>query len=154
MISNLSQKALDLAVTQLGVEENPKGSNDGVQIKEYLKSVGILVPAPWCMSFVYWCFNQSAKSMGIRNPLIKTGGVMRQWKGASILYTAKKPYQAGDVFILNLGKGLGHTGFIESIEGDVAVTIEGNTNDEGSREGYEVARRRRKIASFSGVLRF
>lgn len=154
MTSNLSQKALEIAVTQLGVEESPRGSNDGVQIKEYLKSVGILTPSAWCMSFVYWCFSQSAKSIGIRNPLIKTGGVMRQWKGSSVLYTAKKPYQPGDIFILSLGKGLGHTGIIESIDGDTAVTIEGNTNDEGSREGYEVARRRRKIAAFSGVLRF
>lgn len=153
-MSKLSQTALDIAITQLGVSEEPKGSNDGKQIKEYLKSAGILVPAPWCMSFVYWCFDKASKSLSVRNPLVKTGGVMRQWKGASALYAAKKPYQEGDVFILNLGKGLGHTGIIEAVDGEFAVTIEGNTNDEGSREGYEVARRRRKIASFSGVLRF
>jgi hypothetical protein len=34
-----------------------------------------------------------------------------------------------------------HTGIVVSAEADVFHTIEGNTNDEGSREGYEVCKR-------------
>jgi hypothetical protein len=40
-------------------------------------------------------------------------------------------------------KRVGHTGLIEKVSGDFAVTIEGNTNDGGSRDGDGVYRRRR-----------
>ena len=49
----LSQKALAVAVSQIGVEETPRGSNWGVPVKDYLISVGINFPASWCMAFIY-----------------------------------------------------------------------------------------------------
>lgn len=151
---SLSEKALEIAITQLGKEEVPRGSNWGDPVQSYLKSVGIGFPASWCMAFVYWCHNEAAKQLGIKNPMVKTGGVLMQWGKASTVYAATKPYLPGDVFIMNYGKGLGHTGIIEKMEGDFAHTIEGNTNDDGSREGYEVCRRKRPVAKFAGVLRF
>ena len=36
-----------------------------------------------------------------------------------------------------------HTGLITEVHDGYFITIEGNTNDEGSREGYEVCQRRR-----------
>ena len=45
------------------------------------------------------------------------------------------------VFVLSTGGGHGHVGFIESVQGVVLTTIEGNTNDGGSREGVGVFRR-------------
>jgi hypothetical protein len=45
------------------------------------------------------------------------------------------------VFVLSTGGGHGHGGFIESVQGVVLTTIEGNTNDGGSREGVGVFRR-------------
>jgi len=36
-----------------------------------------------------------------------------------------------------------NTGFAFGYDGGTIQTIEGNTNDEGSREGYEVCRRTR-----------
>jgi len=48
----LSSKALEVAKTQLGVEESPRGSNWGFSVQVYLKSVGITFPASWCMAFV------------------------------------------------------------------------------------------------------
>ena len=61
--------------------------------------------------------------------------------------------QEGDIFIMDYGKGLGHTGFVERIEGSKIHTIEGNTNDTGSREGYEVCRRVRDISKCKGFIR-
>ena len=54
---------------------------------------------------------------------------------------------------MDFGKGLGHTGFVEKVEGNVIHTIEGNTNDTGSREGYEVCRRTRKVEQCKGFIR-
>lgn len=140
---------LEIAITQIGVQEIPRGSNRGPDVEKYLKSVGINIPASWCMAFVYWCCSQSNPL----TPLIKTGGVLAQWNKIPKQYKFKTP-QVGDIFIMDFGKGKGHTGFVEKIVGDILHTIEGNSNDEGSREGHEVCRRdSRKISSMKGFIR-
>lgn len=151
-MSTLSVAALAKAVTQLGVAEVPKNSNAGRDVEKYLRSVGLGKGYAWCMAFVYWCASESAKELGVVNPLIKTGGVMRQWN-ESAKERRKSAPQVGDVFIMDFGKGTGHTGFVERVDGSNVHTIEGNTNDEGSREGYEVARRVRPLKSFKGFIR-
>lgn len=52
------------------------------------------------------------------------------------------------------GHGLGHTGIVEIVIGDILHTIEGNTNDTGSREGYEVCRKERNISNIKGYIRY
>jgi hypothetical protein len=54
---------------------------------------------------------------------------------------------------MDFGKGTGHTGIVERVVGTKIHTIEGNTNDEGSREGYEVCRRKREIKTIRGFIR-
>lgn len=142
-------KHIEIAMSQLGVQEKPKGSNWGEPVQSYLKSVGITFPASWCMAFVYWCFKEA---YGKENKLFKTGGVLKQWQSVDAKYKFKTP-MPGDIFIQDHGKGLGHTGFVEKVQGDQIFTIEGNTNDTGSREGYEVCRRFRKISSCIGFIR-
>lgn len=151
-MSNLANNALQIAITQLDKAEVPIGSNWGPTVKAYLNSVGINFPASWCMAFVYWTFNEAAKQLSVQNPLVKTGGVLAHYNKAS-KFRVKDP-QAGDIFIMDFGNGLGHTGLVESVQGDVIHTIEGNTNDTGSREGYEVCRRTRKKSAIKGYLRY
>ena len=76
---------------------------------------------------------------------------MGQWNEVAKQYKSKTP-QVGSIFIMDYGKGLGHTGIVERIDGDTLYTIEGNTNDEGSREGYEVCRRTRKASKCVGFI--
>jgi hypothetical protein len=45
------------------------------------------------------------------------------------------------IFVMDYGRGAGHTGLVESVQGGRLVTLEGNTNDDGSREGVGVFRR-------------
>ena len=141
-------KHIEIAISQIGVEEIPRGSNWGESVQKYLKSVGITFPASWCMAFVYWCCKESA----LNARLIKTGGVLRMWNEVSKEMKHSAP-KAGDIFIMDYGKGLGHTGFVEKVQGDKIFTIEGNTNDTGSREGYEVCRRVRDISKCKGFIR-
>jgi len=152
-MSEMTKKALAKAVTQLNVSEMPKGTNSGKQVNQYLKSVGLKSGNSWCMAFVYWCFHEAAKELNAVNPLVKTGGVMRQWNEASSTHRFSQP-QVGDIMILDYGKGLGHTGIVQQVDGNNIWTIEGNTNDDGSREGYEVARRKRSVAACKGFIRF
>jgi len=141
-------KHIEVAISQIDKQEIPRGSNWGPDVEGYLKSVGINFPASWCMAFVYWCVKKSAMA----NPLVKTGGCMMQWNKINKIYKHSEPL-AGDIFIQDHGKGLGHTGIVEKVQGDKIFTIEGNTNDTGSREGYEVCRRVRDIKSCIGFIR-
>lgn len=154
---------LEVAQSQIGVEEIPRGSNWGEDVQKYLESVGIHFQASWCMAFVYWCA-ETAKCRisdgtgGLRNPLVKTGGVLKQWNEIE-----QQPFQPkckiltdpqpGDIFIMDFGKGLGHTGIVEAVNGANISTIEGNTNDTGTREGYEVCRRTRSLKEIIGFIR-
>lgn len=150
----LQETALDVARTQLGQQEKPLGSNWGVPVQDYLKSVGIGFPASWCLAFVYWCFKQAAIEMGVPNPLVKTGGVLAAWNKADKKYRVVGDPQPGDIFIMDFGHGLGHTGIVERVEADVVHTIDGNSNDTGSREGIEVVRKVRKRNKMVGYLRY
>lgn len=149
----LSEFSLSIALSQDGVSEVPKGSNAGPEVSEYLRSVGLNAGFAWCMAFVYWCVNKASGEMLIPNPLVKTAGVMRQWNETTLRKIPKQgAIKPGDIFILRFAHGTGHTGFVEKVEGGIVHTIEGNTNDDGSREGYEVARRERALSSFYGFI--
>jgi hypothetical protein len=150
---SLPLKALEIAITQLGVHEDPGNKNTGPQVNEYLKAVGLGPGYSWCMAFLYWCHDKAAKEFGVSNPMLKTGGVLRQWNERRLKYSQFHP-MPGDVFIMDFGGGLGHTGIVEKVEGIWIYTIEGNSNDEGSREGFEVCRRRRVTDKIKGFLRF
>ena len=153
-MDTLASKALEIALTQEGNHEEPKGSNSGPMVNQYLASVGLGPGYSWCMAFVYWCFNQAAQEMGVKNPLKKTGGVIAQLM-ASKKYLAKPP-KPGDVGIMEFGGGKGHTFIVVDYDPKTGYisTIEGNTDDSGGREGWEVARRRRRVDSIHAFLRF
>lgn len=150
---NLAQLALSIAQSQNGVQEQPKNSNSGEAVEKYLKSVGLGKGYAWCMAFVYWAVKEASQKLNVCNPLSKTGGVLDMWNKEKDLRVTKP--QPGDIFIMDFGKGAGHAGFVIAVlPNDKLHTIEGNTNNEGSREGYEVAERKdRKISQMKGFLR-
>lgn len=147
----LLAKALEIAASQVGVRETPGAPNTGKEVNAYLKSVSLPPGNPWCVAFTYWCFDQAAKALGVANPHAKTGGVLMHWELARRAGTRRilaeqasadpSLLMPGQLFIMDHGGGKGHTGMIESVQGGMLVTIEGNTNGGGSREGDGVYRR-------------
>lgn len=139
---------LQIAISYIGQKEDPMGSNAGVFVEGCLKLVGLGKGYPWCMAFVYRCFHEA----GIVIP--KTAGVLDFWRKSAIAdkivkkqthHTNIKP---GMIFIMDYGKGQGHTGIVESVfvndKGGIFLnTIEGNTDANGSRTGGMVCRRLR-----------
>lgn len=138
--------AVDLARSQIGVTENPKGSNWGPVVAEYLKSVGIHSPAPWCAAFVYWVFQ---RTLGAKNPLPKTGytPLILRWAKEQKRIIPIAQCQPGDLVLFYYPhlKRVGHVGIVALAKPDHVWTIEGNTNDDGTREGWKVCRRKRAI---------
>lgn len=161
--SALLGRALEIAISQIGVMEEPPGSNRGPQVDRYVRSVGLNPSGKfaWCAAFTYFCFDEASKEINRANPVIKTGGVMAHWNQAGTRGVPRitkdravnnpSLVQPGHLFIISIGsKGLGHTGIVERVDGGKLITIEGNTNDGGSREGVGVFRRAaRKIADIN-----
>ena len=149
----LAQVALSKAQSQLGMQEVPKNSNAGPAVEKYLKSVGLGKGYAWCMAFVYWSVKEACLQLAQLNPLTKTGGVLAMYNAEPDLRVTDP--QPGDIFIMDFGHGTGHAGFVvKKLPNGKLHTIEGNTNDEGSREGYEVAERfDRKASQMKGFLR-
>jgi hypothetical protein len=155
--SAIGAAALAVAVGQLGVREH--GMNRGPEIDEYVRRVG-LDPAgqhAWCQAFVYWCFDEGAKRLGVANPCVRTASCMDHWIGARqkalvvpAAAAADDPglVNPGAVFVIDHGHDKGHVGFVERVHLGRLITIEGNTNVAGSREGDGIFRRAR---SFFGV---
>lgn len=161
--TEMIKNVLQIAGGEIGVMEDPPHSNSGPEVDEYLASVGLGGGYSWCAAFVYWCFNEACKKIGRKNPLYRTAGVLNHWNNS----TAKKILSAdafanpslvkpGQIFIMSYGGGLGHTGIVEKVNGGFLITIEGNTNDGGSREGIGVFRRTgRKIKDINkGFLQY
>lgn len=160
--NSLLTEALNFAISQVGVMEDPPGSNRGKEVEEYLASVGLGGGLFWCAAFVYYCFQKAAEKQGRKNPVLKTGHCMTHWRDTSAkkILTAdaiNKPslIKPGQIFLINTGGASGHTGIIESVEGGFIHTIEGNSNPEGSSNGIGVFRNTRKIAKINkGFLEY
>ena len=149
-------KALEVAISQIGVMEQPPGSNKGPEINAYLKSVDCPPGLYWCAAFVYWCFKDAAEKLNRSTPAYKPGGCLMHWnrtKGKRIKSseTANDPslVKPGQIFIIDHGAGMGHTGIVEKVEGGFINTIEGNSNPSGSRNGIGVFRLQRKIVKIN-----
>jgi len=161
---SISGTALSIAVQQIGVSEQPKGSNSGPMVDRYLAAVGLKPGYPWCMAFVYWSYQQAALAESRPNPVVQTGSVAECWSrtpDAKKIHveTARKQPQSitpGDQFVLLFGHGTGHTGLVEAVTGNIIHTIEGNSNLDGSREGFEVVRHQRLITdrSLAGFIKY
>lgn len=129
--------------SQIGVREL-SGRNDGRQVEIFLASCKLTKGNPWCAAFVTWTF----KTAGVKTVI---SGYSPVWFPAGkTIYTrgARSNTTPGtaDVFGIWFAskKRIAHVGFIDDWpQGNYAITVEGNTNEAGSREGDGVYRKRR-----------
>lgn len=145
---------VQMAQTYGHIEEKPRGSNWGPEVAEVLKSVGITVPAPWCAAWVYYVYSKTCAKHILQLKLPKTGHANTMFNLSAKFQITKAHYDVktprrGDIFILLLNPktGAGHTGIVTAYDAKTRTytTIEANTNDGGSREGYGVFERTRKL---------
>lgn len=140
-MTELAQQTLKRAWESLGVKET--SPNDSIWIRIYLAFVNILRPAPWCSAFCMYKLHQGAKDLGIKSKYPKSGYVQSVYNWAEKNgYLLALP-MAGSVFFVwhpELNR-YAHIGFVKSVskDGKRFVTIEGNSNTTGGREGTEVA---------------
>lgn len=159
--SPLTARALAIAGREADrkVKEQPRNSNRGPEVDEYLRRTGAPLGCAWCCAFVYWCMDEAAKALAQPNPMVRTAGCLAHWNRAQAhgarriaIKDAKDDtglIRPGMIFIISHGKGLGHTGFIERVHGGLLHTIEGNTDATKTREGGGVYRLTRRIGEIN-----
>ena len=141
---------------QIGVRELT-GSNDGKMVETFLKSVRLNKGNAWCAAFVSWVLQQCQ----IVNP--KSGWCPNWFPVEKTIYKVSQPPinretpQTGDVFGIYFSNKnrVAHVGFIMEWTDKYAVTVEGNTNEAGSREGdgvYKKKRLKRQIYAVSSWI--
>lgn len=114
----------------------------------------------WCAGFVTFLMEQAAALKGVKAPLAgsfscdslaaqgKERGAFR--KEGQLSAAELTP---GAIFLdRRTPSDWTHTGIVVRTEASAFHTIEGNTNDDGSRNGYEVCARRRGYAKKDFVL--
>ncbi|WP_051243192.1 CHAP domain-containing protein [Azohydromonas australica] len=150
-------EVLKVAVKELQrpVREDPRNSNRGPIVEQYLRRVGLNPGFAWCCAFVYYCFDEAAQQQGRGNPMVKTAGCLDHWRragehGATLIPAREATNDPsrlgpGSIFIMDHGQGMGHTGLVEQCDGGWITTIEGNTDASKTREGGGVYRLTRKI---------
>lgn len=145
------QRALIIAAWLCDVEkvqEDPKGSNRGEWIDEFLRAAKTSLGQPWCAAFVNYCLVAALVS---EKDLPGGPAAVRNWRHWAKAYDRwqSSPERCG-LFVL----ASSHIGFVAGYNKSTGIvqTIEGNTNDEGSREGFEVCRRERPVGTIEGFI--
>ena len=132
------------------------GSNDGPRVEEYLASCRLGKGHAWCAAFVTWCYQQAGIAA------VKSAWSPDWFPKNNTIYTRGEKNNVTpskcDVFDIYFveKKRVAHVGFIDEWnEGsNYCITVEGNTNDTGSREGDGVYRKRRIKSQIYKVSRY
>jgi hypothetical protein len=138
--SNLRKAVIDTALSQVGVRE-ATGNNDGKSVEKYLKACNLGKGYAWCAAFITWNYTvngvKAIKSAWAPSWFSPKNTI---WKRNSL--NNENP-RSGDVFGLWINNRIGHVGFVYKWGDKVTTTIEGNTNEAGSREGDGVYMKKR-----------
>ena len=153
-----------IAAEQIGVREEG-GNNNGSKIRDYQKATD-LKPAswPWCAAFVCFIVRESMTKCGIKQTATfkrpTTAGAWdfirwskEQDNSTSTLVSPKaKDIQPGDIIVFKFS----HIGIATSTANTSGIfqCCEGNTDENGSREGGGVYSKKRDISSVKARIRF
>ena len=151
----VNEKSLGEMIISYAVQhtqQNPReigGQNRGPWVRLYMN--GHEGPQwPWCAGFASFILKKACKTLEVTLPIkpsFSCDSLAVDAKQRGLLMKEnnvldKTQITPGSFFLVRrTSTDWIHTGIVESAGEDFFSTIEGNTNDEGSREGYEVCQR-------------
>lgn len=144
-------KFMDRVRAQVGIKENPPGSNKVLYNTWYYGKEVSGSSYPWCMTFCQWCYAMSKVSLPIRTASCTE--LMNAAKKAGNWVT--KDYRPGDliIFTFNKNRTPQHCGIVEKADRGSIVSIEGNTSLTSDDNGGSVMRRTRSLSTVLGAFR-
>lgn len=140
----------------VGIRES--GNNTGPMVKLLQDTVGGPDAWAWCMSFVQTCIAYAEVRTGISSSIVAHEHCITVWDQTPKAMRVKSIPLAGSIVIWrHESTQAGHTGILESCDGDTFRAYEGNTNFKAPggpvvRDGGGVAYTTRSIRSL-GPLR-
>ena len=131
--SPAGQAIVNLVRNEVGVAEQPPGSNDGPRIAQYRQATAGSGVGPWCAYFVSWAAREAGVPIGDAGQgygLVDDVWSWAERSGKAI--PASGTPQPGDLIVWDE-----HIGVVESVGADGSIkTIEGNSSDAVSRRTY------------------
>lgn len=127
------------------------GENRGPWVRLYMKGHDG-VEWPWCAGFACYLLQQAARTLKVSMPLPYTfscDSLAASAKEAGTFVAGRKRPAPGSLtpgtlfLVRRTALDWVHTGMVIWADQATFTTIEGNTNDTGGREGYEVCKRMR-----------
>jgi hypothetical protein len=153
--------ALVVAYAQQHVKQRPRevgGQNKGPWVRLYMKGKQGK-EFLWCAGFVSFILQQAADTLREQPPVKytfgcdelagfgKAGNIFVPEKDVASGTTPGTSLPPGSIFLVRKKPGdWVHTGIVTAFHDDHFETIEGNTNDGGSSEGFEACSRTRAYA--------
>lgn len=166
----IRQRLVDIAKGQVGVREVPRNSNSGAMVREYQAATNLKGTGwPWCAAFVCWCIREWGKDKDVLRALKMNAAEFErtrpktaaaygfdEWARGTLIQVFDENEQPGAI-TLHAGDivtyDFSHVGIIDTDKGDTLFTIEGNTDDAGSREGGGVYAKTRARSLARTVIR-
>ena len=154
------EKMVSLAREEIGVSE-VDGSNCGPRVDEYKAATWLDADKgwPWCAAFICWLVREAIEGEGVSFKRPRTAGAwdFENWakqesnKGIELRKPTNEDIKAGDIVVFTFS----HIGIaVKDVDSSgYVVTIEGNTNGAGSREGGSVLEKKRHVSKIRSRIR-
>jgi hypothetical protein len=127
---------LAAAQREVGVAEQPPGSNDSPRIAVYRRATAGSGVGPWCAYFTSWAAREAGMPVGDNGQGFGSVDALYAWAqraGRAVPNGPGVVPHPGDLIVWDE-----HIGIVESVQPDGSVaTIEGNSSDRVSRRVHE-----------------
>lgn len=154
-------KVIEIARLELGVTEQPPGSN---RVKYWDAYDPAFQGQPWCVAFLWWCFREAGERMAFfGGGKTASCSTLLMWYQNMELTVPVSEVRTGDIVLLNFnGKGTAdHCGLVVEVNRWAVTrelmqiqTVEGNTSVNGSQDnGGMVAEKTRYPGNIVAVCR-
>jgi hypothetical protein len=157
---SIGEKMVSLAREEIGVSE-VDGSNCGPRVDEYKAATWLDADKgwPWCAAFICWLVREAIEGEDTRFKRPRTAGAwdFENWakqestNGVELRKPTNEDIKAGDIVVFTFS----HIGLAvkDADSSGYVVTIEGNTNGAGSREGGSVLEKKRHVSKIRSRIR-
>jgi hypothetical protein len=133
--TSAGQAALNAARAEVGVAEQPPGSNNSPRIAQYRQATAGSGVGPWCAYFVSWAAREAGAPLGDQGQGFGRVDDVYAWAqraGKAIPNGSGVTPQPGDLIVWDE-----HIGIVESVDADGTIhTVEGNSSDRVSQRTY------------------
>jgi CHAP domain len=139
-----NQAIVRIAQGEVGVSEQPPGSNDSPRIATYRQATtGAIAGAPWCAYFVSWAARQAGTPLGDQGEGFGSVDQLWSWaqqRGRAVENGPGVKPQPGDLAVFNehvgIVTGVLPDGRIQTVEGNYADKVSANVRGANEAVGY------------------